>query len=53
MGAEDVHDAWVVWMEAMGRSHRSMIPFDRLDDRSRAADEPFVLAIHAAVSASE
>jgi hypothetical protein len=53
VNAEDVHDAWVAWMENQGRYHSSMIEFGTLDDATREADEPFVRAIHEAVSACE
>jgi hypothetical protein len=43
--AEDVHDAWVVWMVMCGESHPSLIPFNALDSSTRAEDDPFVTAI--------
>ena len=43
---QDVHDAWVAWMESRGRSHESMVPFADLPASTRAEDNPFVKAIH-------
>lgn len=43
--AADVHNAWVAWMVCRGETHRSMVPFDRLDRATRAEDSPFVAAI--------
>jgi hypothetical protein len=43
--AEDVHDAWVAWMEARGEAHPSMVPFEELSPAIKREDEPFVEAI--------
>ena len=43
--AEDVHNAWAVWMSETDPNHRSLRPFAELDADTRAADEPFVDAI--------
>ena len=45
--AEDVHHAWVAWMQDHDPAHRSLKPFDELDAETQAADEPFVRAIRA------
>jgi hypothetical protein len=50
--ANDVHDAWAVWMQERDPGHRSIKPFDELDAETRAADEPFVRAIRAAAGRS-
>jgi hypothetical protein len=42
---EDVHNAWVAWMESKGETHEAMVPFDELSPEKRAEDAPFVLAI--------
>jgi len=48
--AEDVHDAWAVWMQTRGESHRSVVPFSELDDDTQDEDEPFRAAILAALT---
>lgn len=45
--AEDVHDAWSVWMVQRGKGHESVRPFAELDAKTRKEDLPFVEAIHA------
>lgn len=45
--AEDVHDAWTVWMVQCGNDHHSLRPFAELDAETRDEDRPFVDAIHA------
>lgn len=42
---EDVHNAWVAWMNARGGTHESMVPFDELPPETQAEDSPFVMAI--------
>jgi hypothetical protein len=42
---EDVHNAWSVWMLDRDPSHRSLKPFDELDEEVQSYDEPFVRAI--------
>jgi hypothetical protein len=48
VSAEDVHNAWVAWMQEQDPDHRSLKPFQELDPDTQAADEPFVIAIRAA-----
>jgi hypothetical protein len=48
--AEDVHNAWVVWMVMRHERHPSRIPFKALDPSTRAEDEPFVAAIRGAAA---
>lgn len=42
---EDVHNAWVAWMESNGKEHESMVPFSELPTETQAEDSPYVLAI--------
>ena len=42
---EDVHNAWVAWMEFNGEEHKSMVPFTELPPDTQAEDSPFVIAI--------
>ena len=42
---EDVHDAWVAWMQSRGQTHPSMVPFAQLPSPKRDEDDPFVRAI--------
>jgi hypothetical protein len=49
VSAEDVHDAWCIWMSTEDPSHPSIRPFEELDDQTRQEDEPFVDAIRQAV----
>jgi hypothetical protein len=49
VSAEDVHDAWSIWMSIQDPSHPSIRPFDELDPETRKEDEPFVAAIRHAV----
>jgi len=44
---EDVHNAWVAWMQANGKRHESMVPYDELPSETQAEDSPFVVAIRA------
>ena len=46
--AQDVHNAWAAWMQGIDAAHGALRPFDELDARTRAADDPYVDAIHAA-----
>ena len=46
--AEDVHNAWVVWMVQRGEDHQSLRPFVELPAETQDKDRPFVAAIHAA-----
>lgn len=48
--AEDVHNAWVAWMEMRGERHESMVRFGELAQDVRAEDDPFVAAIRTVVS---
>ena len=43
--AEDVHDAWALWMLGQERDHSSIKPFRELDPSTRREDLPFVEAI--------
>ena len=45
VNAEDVHNAWAVWMLEQDPSHRSIKPFGELDSDTQASDEPYVQAI--------
>jgi hypothetical protein len=45
VNAEDVHNAWVAWMLERDANHRSIKPFDELDLKTQASDEPFAEAI--------
>ena len=45
--AEDVHNAWVVWMVQRGEDHESLRPFVELRAEIQDRDRPFVAAIHA------
>jgi hypothetical protein len=45
VSAEDVHNAWAVWMLEQDPNHRSIKPFDELDADTQASDEPYVRAI--------
>ena len=47
--AQDVHNAWAAWMQDVDAAHGALRPFDELDARTRAADDPYVDAIRAAV----
>jgi hypothetical protein len=42
---EDVHNAWVAWMESRSEEHESMVPFLELPLGTQGEDSPFVLAI--------
>jgi len=42
---EDVHNAWVAWMESNGQEHESMVPFNELPTETQAEDSPYVRAI--------
>lgn len=48
--AEDVHDAWSAWMTTIDPEHESVVPFDQLDDATRAEDRPFLQAIRRAAT---
>jgi hypothetical protein len=50
--AEDVHDAWSIWMLGQRADHESMKPYAELDPSTREADDPFLEAIRA-VAATE
>ena len=40
--AADVHNTWAAWMQERNPQHRSIKPFDELDEETKAFDEPFV-----------
>lgn len=50
VSAEDVHNAWTVWMTSKGETHPAMIPYAELATATQAEDEVFVRAIHRAAS---
>jgi hypothetical protein len=52
VSAEDVHDAWVVWMLERGEEHESLVPFDQLDRETQHEDDPFVRAIRTVAARS-
>jgi hypothetical protein len=43
--AEDVHNAWAVWMTSQNPEHESTRPFSDLDPEAQREDRPFVDAI--------
>ena len=45
--AEDVHDAWSLWMLHHDATHESIKPYSELDPSTRREDRPFVEAIRA------
>lgn len=45
VSAEDVHNAWAVWMLEQDPNHHSIKPFEELDFATQASDEPYVRAI--------
>ncbi len=45
--AEDVHDAWSAWTAGAFPEHRSLIPFDQLEERVQRYADEYVAAIHA------
>ncbi len=51
VSAEDVHNAWSVWMTAREPDHHSIRPFAELPQQLRRADGPFVTAIRQAAKA--
>lgn len=42
---EDVHNAWVAWMEATGQQHESIKEYSDLDSGTKQEDSPFTRAI--------
>jgi hypothetical protein len=50
---QDVHNAWVSWMEIRGEAHDSMIPFSELPSSTQAEDSPFSVAIRKAAKRLE
>lgn len=50
VSAEDVHDAWSAWMSTRDPDHPALVPFADLPLSTRAADEPYAVAIRAAAS---
>jgi hypothetical protein len=45
VSAEDVHNAWAVWMSSNDPSHESIKPFYELDHGTRHEDDLYVSAI--------
>jgi hypothetical protein len=43
--AEDVHNAWSLWMLRQDSDHKSIKPFGDLDPATRREDRPFLEAI--------
>jgi len=43
--AEDVHDAWAVWITERNSGHPSLVPFVELDQDIQESDQPFVDSI--------
>lgn len=41
----DVHNAWVAWMLTEDPDHPALVPYNKLDAETAAADAPFVAAI--------
>ena len=48
--AEDVHNAWAVWMMGRDPEHESIRPYAELDERTRRSDDPYVVAIREAAA---
>lgn len=46
--AEDVHDAWSVWMLGIDPEHDSIRPYAELDVDTKTEDSPFLAAIRRA-----
>ncbi|HEX5403734.1 MAG TPA: hypothetical protein VFX16_15690 [Pseudonocardiaceae bacterium] len=49
----DVHDAWSAWMLLRGETHRSIVPFERLDKNTQDEDRPYLEAIRQAARSRE
>lgn len=45
--AEDVHDAWAVWMAGRDPEHEALVPYEQLPADKRAQDAPFLGAVRA------
>ena len=43
--AEDVHDAWAVWITERNSGYLSLVPFVELDQDVQESDQPFVDSI--------
>lgn len=41
----DVHDAWAIWRNQTAPGHRSLVPFDDLDEAVQELDRPYMDAI--------
>jgi hypothetical protein len=50
LSAEDLHDAWALWMLGQDRDHSSIKRFEELNPATRRQDLPFVEASRAVVS---
>ncbi|MFI9595982.1 hypothetical protein [Nonomuraea sp. NPDC052265] len=50
VSAEDVHDAWSAWTSTRDPGHPALVPFADLPPSTRAADEPYAVAIRTAAS---
>jgi hypothetical protein len=47
----DVHDAWAAWIIQRREEHKALIPYESLDEETKAEDAPYLTAIHAVVNA--
>jgi hypothetical protein len=45
ISVEDVHDAWSTWMTMSDPGHKSLRPFDMLDEATQAQDVPYLSAL--------
>ena len=45
VSAQDVHNAWAVWMSSTDPAHESIKPFNELDRGTRREDDVYVSAI--------
>lgn len=43
----DVHHIWAAWKAERDPANPNIVPFDELDADTKAADEPFAIAIRA------
>ena len=50
VSAADVHNAWAAWMQEREPNHRSIKPYEDLDERTQASDDPYVEAIRTVAS---
>ncbi|MGR6921096.1 DUF7701 domain-containing protein [[Actinomadura] parvosata] len=43
---KDVHDAWALWRHITNPDHRSMVPFEDLDEATQELDRRYMETIH-------